>query len=233
MAEFWEGLEREIRDLWSKAPLEPEMLRRDGAIVSWLGKGDPATALRVLNGVVDQFRDDKKMGALAAALGMHPKLSGNVAKRMNDYGMLVLSPPRDERTVRGYAEDAAKMVAIRFMQPVREVDSQPLVTVRAIEEDGAVVVNVRVARLSNESICVRASIGNGLAPLILDTYEDESVAAVFEPVTVETNLDVLVEWIGSYSPNFHVHMPDGFATSFGFVTSAMSVRLSRSQADEA
>jgi hypothetical protein len=220
------ALESELRGLWDKVPLEPSVLPFHSEIRSWLGKGDPELALRVLAEELDRFGEDKKIGALAAAFGFYESLSGSVTDRMTGYGEL-LSPKRDYRTIRRYAEDAAAMVAARFVQPFRERDNQPIVSVVVTENKGTIAAKVKAEQVfKDEPICVRAYFQTGTSrPIVIDTYDEPVAQGELETTLSDGLMLLIVEWMGVFQPRISVSSPSPFAASVAVVTGALSVSL--------
>jgi hypothetical protein len=85
-------LEDELVSHWRRMPFDGDRMYDLAPQLTWvLGHGNPDRALEVLEGILYEFLDDERVGALAAAWGLHPRIDPNqsVDQRFSDFSSLI------------------------------------------------------------------------------------------------------------------------------------------------
>lgn len=123
MAVRWEELDDDLRRLWRHAPLTPTKLERyTEHLVRLFGDSDPDWALEYLDLTIRRFMRDEEIGALAAVMGLHPRVVGRtIPERLSCYAEQYLPPRKDGRTrdtstARRRAERGSEALAKRWVK---------------------------------------------------------------------------------------------------------------------
>ncbi|QWF22237.1 hypothetical protein KM427_00340 [Nocardioides sp. LMS-CY] len=85
-------LQDELQHHWRRMPFDADRMHELAPQLTWvLGDGYADQALDVLEGILCEFLDDERVGALAAALGLHPRIdpTHSVDQRFSDYAALI------------------------------------------------------------------------------------------------------------------------------------------------
>jgi hypothetical protein len=110
----------ELRGLWDGAPLPGEQIEMVApALCEVLDDADGDEVLELLRDQLAPYRDNKYIGALMAALAIHPAApEGGVMNRFTDFAVHIAGgqgPVRDQRSVRTWADTGAEMVAAQLL----------------------------------------------------------------------------------------------------------------------
>lgn len=230
MDHLWSHTARELRALWDNPmPLEPHEISNTLSVD--LGAGDQVRALENLQRTLSRFLVDKKMGALAAALGMHPYVTmGNVTQRLSDYGQL-LEPAKDERTVRRYAEAGAEALARQVTSLAGYVFyKRPSITVEVTDENDGLRIAVGMKRENIEgSMSLVVELADREPTVALNTFDDDFDSLELTGLTFPDNdpLTLRLYWVGTVTPVLVVNVVPALSSSMFAVSSRATLELRR------
>lgn len=91
-ARLQQRLGEELRHHWRRVPFTGDLLGQLAPQLTWvLGDGNANRAFEVLEGILYEFLDDDRIGGLAAAWGLHPKVDPHqsVDQRFSDFASLI------------------------------------------------------------------------------------------------------------------------------------------------